>query len=107
MKYRLHKVSDTLHRVTLGRDTIGWARKFEQAWTVKTNLGNGRGKSADEAFVDFVRSRNNHEAQQKGFASAKDMVEQRNEKVREQVKQMNEVCGLPLFKVRRGRRILV
>jgi len=107
MKYRLTQVSDTMYRVNLGRDTIGWCRKFENAWVATTRLGNGRGASAAEAFHDFVRTRNNHDAQQAGYANARDMVAQRNERVEREVAQMNELVGAPLFRVRRAKRILV
>lgn len=110
--YRMHPVSETMKKITLGRDTIGWCRKFENAWVATTRLGNGRGATASEAFQDMVRSRNNHKAQMAGYADARDMVEQRNAQVREHVAQVNAdlaAAGLPMRMTvrRRGRGILV
>ena len=107
MKYRLTRVSDTMSRVSLGRDTIGWARRYDEAWVVTTRLGNGRGATAAEAFHDMVRGRNNHDAQRDGYKDARDMVETRNREVREHVALLNDVCGAPLFKVRRTKKLLV
>jgi len=107
MKYRLTPVSPTLGKITLGRDTIGWTRKFENAWVATTKLGNGRGATSGEAFRDMVRNRNNHTAQQAGFADMADMIEKRNAEVRKEVAELNAAAGMPLFKVRRSGRYLV
>ena len=111
MNYRLVKVSDTLHRIDLGRSVIGWCRVDGDCWIAKAGDREGIGATASAAFRDMVSAANNATAQAAGFVNAAAMVAANNAAVRTDAEALNRLMvetGLSLrVRVRRGRRVLV
>ena len=110
--YRMLKETETLRKLMLGREHIGWCRQFPGgAWEAKSKFGRGVGPTAGEAFTAMVRESNNAVARREGYGSAREMMDAQNAQVQQQADEMNQMfrdAGLPMrMKVRSRGRVVV
>lgn len=82
---RLTKVSDSLYRVSEGRDTIGWTRHWASGWKCEAMGVTGEGNDAIAAFKNCARKIRDIRAKREGFRDFRDQVEQHNDQVRRDV----------------------
>jgi hypothetical protein len=88
---KLTKVSDSLYRISEGRDTIGWCRRGASDWKAEANSKIGEGATPGEAFHALARKRNDAYAQKEGFKDYRDLIEANNKAVAAEVKLWNTI----------------
>lgn len=55
MKYKLTKINAICHRISTGRDTVGWCHQWDSGmWEAKANGCRGTGRKAETAFNNLV-----------------------------------------------------
>lgn len=95
--FRWHKISETVWKVKLGRDEIGWASLYGNVWKasvlVSGTTGKASGASATIAIQTAIKNFVEARAVKRGFKSRDDELNQHNESVRKEAASMNAMLA--------------
>jgi hypothetical protein len=104
--YAMKPIAKGMFRIRSGRKDIGWVRLVGDTYYATAYGKEARAQTSTDAFRALVVILNNDTAKRAGFADARSMIIARNAEVARDVAALNEAAGMPVARVRKGRRIL-